>query len=224
MKMKTFKPDQYIYKLKADEPIGEVGLGEPFKVDLKNGFGKTFNDVAKFDAFMKSSDKARLNHPCSGPILIEGVERDVSLVVHIRSLTASKIFQCLSKSTGLMRGEFEGRHPQIWESNGKGFINWNGVLVRERPSLGVLATLDETKRSCGRCCENGGNLDFPFLSIGAKVYLPVNHEEAQLAVGDLHLRQGFGEISGMGLEADGTAVLEIETTEKIPYPVIDTGN
>jgi acetamidase/formamidase len=222
--MNRVSSENCIHKLQAGEPVAEVSVGGSIEVGLQNAFGRSFDTTEEFEAFMGSPDKSRLNHPCTGPILVNGADRTGSLAIYIRSLTADRAFQCLSTSTGLMRGEFDGRQPQIFNNIQRGFVDWNGILVRTRPSLGVLATLDDVKRSCGRCWKNGGNMDFPYLSIGSIVYLPVNHEEAQLAVGDLHLRQGHGELAGMALEADGSAILDIRFIEKIPYPVIDRGN
>lgn len=222
--MKKIEPGLPIYRLKAGEPVASVRPGEVFQVGLINGFGESFPDVDAFERFMEGPDKAKKNHPCTGPILVEGAGEDCSLEIIIRSLQADVAYQCLSKSTGILKGEFEGREPHILTPRPGGMIDWEGILTRQRPSLGVVATLDDVSRSCGRCTENGGNMDFPFLSPGARLYLPVNHSEAQLAVGDMHMRQGFGELAGMALESDGRAILEVGVTEKIPYPVIDTNN
>lgn len=221
--MKEFKPENYIYRLQAGEPVGTVKPGEIFRVHTKNGFGRDFDDTGAFERFMDGSEKAQYNHPCVGPVEVQGATADASLAIRIINITSEKALQCISKSTGLINGNGTGRHAQILDAR-DGFIDYGNVKVRHRPSIGVLATLDGESRSCGRCSENGGNLDFPYLSMDSTVFLPVNYQTGQIAIGDAHLRQGFGEIPGMGLECSAVTDLKVELVEKIPYPVIDTGN
>jgi acetamidase/formamidase len=219
--MQRFERHQAIHRLRAGEPAGTVRPGEVFVAELMNAFGKRMRRIDEFEAFMQSEEKGRLNHACTGPIRVEGVGRDSSVVVTVRRLVAENAMSCLSKSTGHLRGVFEGRQPKIFEKGEDGYALMHGLLVRADPSIGIIATLDDQDRSPGRCTENGGNIDLPYLSEGSQIYLPVNHPEALIALGDLHFRQGFGEASGMAMEADGEAELQVEAAEKIPYPVID---
>ncbi len=220
--MQEFTKDQCIHRLQAGEPIGSVRPGEEFKVDVESAFGRSFTDKAEFEAFMRSPEKNTLNHPCTGPVLIEGVGEGVSLAINIRNITLTHVMQCLSTSTGILKGEFEGRRCHVHTPNEDGDIQLgDSVIIKKGPSIGVMASLDNVNRSPGRCSELGGNLDIPLAQAGRTIYLPVNHEKALLAVGDLHLRQGLGEILGMAFEASGSVNLSIDVAEKIPFPVID---
>ncbi|XP_027916931.1 uncharacterized protein LOC114176179 isoform X2 [Vigna unguiculata] len=59
--------------------------------------------------------------------------------------------------------------------------------------------------------ENGGNCDIKNLSRGAKVYLPVFVEGANLSTGDMHFSQGDGEVSFCGaIEMSGFLELKCE--------------
>jgi acetamidase/formamidase len=52
----------------------------------------------------------------------------------------------------------------------------------------------------------GGNMDFRALTVGAKLFLPVNHSGARFYTGDPHGAQGDGEVSGNALEQSLTGV------------------
>lgn len=59
--------------------------------------------------------------------------------------------------------------------------------------------------------ENGGNCDIKNLTVGAKVYLPVFVEGANLSFGDIHFSQGDGEVSFCGaIEMAGYVVLKTD--------------
>ncbi|CAI0405580.1 unnamed protein product [Linum tenue] len=59
--------------------------------------------------------------------------------------------------------------------------------------------------------ENGGNCDIKNLSRGAKVYLPVFVEGANLSTGDMHFSQGDGEVSFCGaIEMSGFLELKCD--------------
>ena len=49
--------------------------------------------------------------------------------------------------------------------------------------------------------DHGGNLDTKLVTVGSRLYLPVEQEGAGLAVGDLHACMGDGELSGTGIDA-----------------------
>ncbi len=42
------------------------------------------------------------------------------------------------------------------------------------------------------------------------MYLPIFHDGAYLYFGDIHAKQGYGEVSGTGLETSANVVLEID--------------
>jgi acetamidase/formamidase len=56
----------------------------------------------------------------------------------------------------------------------------------------------------------GGNLDYNGLAEGTTVYLPLSREGAPLYVGDVHARQGDGELTGDALETSTEIELLID--------------
>ena len=57
---------------------------------------------------------------------------------------------------------------------------------------------------------NGGNLDIPFVCENTDIYIPVDIEGAGLYLGDIHAIQGYGELSGIAMEASSKIILDVE--------------
>lgn len=217
MKSINYK-DGLIGRLELQEPLAEVEPGEIFRVSTLNAFG--FDPSSEGD-FREKVDQPRKSHLLTGPIWVRGADENSSLAIHVLKLETESILRCISRSTGLLRGRFLDRDVHLDDVTSE--LDEEGVLIKGRASIGTIGTLDEVSRSPGRCSENGGNLDIPTLREGSVVYLPVNHSSGMFAVGDVHFRQGMGEISGMGYEANGKMDLLVQVCEKVPYPVVDNG-
>ena len=72
-------------------------------------------------------------------------------------------------------------------------------------------------RHNGWAGEWGGNFDIQEVTTGARVTIPVNVPGALLHVGDMHARQGDGEIcGGGGIETGGIVKLMVELGQKPP--------
>ena len=179
--------------------------------------------IEDFEAFLSNEEqKTRYNHPCTGPIEIETERSDISLAIHMLDMKATRGFQCISKSTGVLKDHFQTRQCEIYEMVDDHTLAFKGsdLLMRGSPKLGCISTIDHEVRSCGRACENGGNIDLNFLDKGSVIYLPVNHKNPRILVGDLHICQGNGEASGVGVEADGEIRMKVEIVDKINFPII----
>lgn len=204
----------------------KVVPGQVFTVPLQNAFGKSFERIEDFEAFLSpenQQEKRHLSHPCTGPIEVVTDRSDLSLAVHIVDMQALRGYQCISRSTGLLKEQFTDRECAIYEIGGDGSLRFSDgdIIMRGSPKLGFVATVDDQVRSCGRACECGGNLDFNLLDKGSTIYLPVNAEVPRLLVGDLHVCQGNGEACGIAVEADGEVTLQVDIVDKIDFPVIN---
>lgn len=200
--------------------------GQTFTVPLHNAFGKSFDSIEEFEAFLSpdnEEEKQRLNHPCTGPIEVITDRKNISLAIHIVEMNSKKGYQCISRSTGLLKEQFHDRECAIYDIGDDGVLHFNNgdIVMRGSPKLGFIATMDDQERSCGRAYKNGGNLDFNLLDKGSTIYLPVNAETPRILVGDLHVCQGNGEACGIAVEADGEVTLKIDIIDKIDFPVIN---
>lgn len=142
--------------------------------------------------------------------------------VQLLDFKVTKGYQCISRSTGLLKGRFEQRMCAIYDVDKDWNLHFRGKDLRMHgsPKLGFISTIDHQVKSCGIACENGGNIDLNFLDLGSVIYLPVNFPKARILIGDLHICQGNGEAAGVGVEADGEITLKIDIVDKVNFPVI----
>ena len=92
--------------------------------------------------------------------------------------------------------------------------------------IGVIgvAPAGAARVDCGSPGPHGGNMDTRLIGAGAVLYLPVAHEGALFAAGDLHAAMGDGEICGTGVEVSGaiTLRLDVRSDLRIEEPVLET--
>jgi len=101
-------------------------------------------------------------------------------------------------------------YVKILPVNEKGFL-WQETDFEARAMLGCIGTarpLDAPDKDIPHRC--GGNLDAKEVRAGSTVYLPVLTDKALLFLGDAHVRQGDGEITGWGAECRAEVELSVE--------------
>jgi len=101
-----------------------------------------------------------------------------------------------------------------------------GVRVPVRPHLGTAGVAPDAK---GRVSTippglHGGNIDNWRIGAGATMYYPVTVDGALFSIGDPHISQGDGELSGTAIEAslDCTFQLVLRKDLKVPSPLLET--
>jgi acetamidase/formamidase len=102
----------------------------------------------------------------------------------------------------------------------------HGVVVPLRPHFGTmgLAPARTGRHSSIPPGDHGGNIDNWRIGAGARMYYPVQVPGGLLSVGDPHVSQGDGEISGTALEAslNGLLRLTLRRDLDIGVPVLET--
>ena len=146
-------------------------------------------------------DDSRING-ATGPIFIKGAMPGDTLSVSIIDIKpnnsgVARIFP----GEGQLSNLIETPYAQFFEIN-QGQIRMNDrVNFPLNPMIGVIGVAPEfgeiPTMPAGK---HGGNLDNNLNGIGATVHLPVKHEGALLAIGDMHASMGDGEICGTGIE------------------------
>lgn len=101
-----------------------------------------------------------------------------------------------------------------------------GVRVPVRPHLGTAGVAPDVK---GRVSTvppgaHGGNIDNWRIGAGATMYYPVQVDGALFSVGDPHVSQGDGEISGTAIEASLDVMFQIVLRKdfSFPSPLLET--
>ena len=103
-----------------------------------------------------------------------------------------------------------------------------GFRVPVRPHLGTAGVAPDVK---GRISTippgiHGGNIDNWRIGAGATMYYPVAVDGGLFSVGDPHISQGDGEISGTAIEASLDILLQINLRRdfQFPSPLLETPN
>jgi acetamidase/formamidase len=101
-----------------------------------------------------------------------------------------------------------------------------GVTVALRPHFGTMGVAPGARgrHSSVPPGDHGGNIDNWRIGAGARMLYPVQVAGALLSVGDPHVSQGDGEISGTALEAslNGLLRLTVRSDISLKMPVLET--
>lgn len=101
-----------------------------------------------------------------------------------------------------------------------------GVLVPLRPHFGTMgvAPAEPERVSSVPPGDHGGNVDNWRIGAGGRMYYPVQVPGALLSVGDPHVSQGDGEISGTALESSLNGLLRVTIRRDLPFtaPILET--
>jgi acetamidase/formamidase len=103
-----------------------------------------------------------------------------------------------------------------------------GVAVPMRPHFGTMgvAPAEPGRHSSVPPGEHGGNIDNWRIGPGGRMFYPVQVPGALLSVGDPHVSQGDGEISGTALEASLNGLIRVHLRRDLPYehPTLKTAS
>ncbi|RLE64106.1 MAG: hypothetical protein DRJ49_05050 [Thermoprotei archaeon] len=110
-----------------------------------------------------------------GPVWINGTKPGMTLVVHIIDIQVHA----------------KGFIKKWIVPIEKGVINFHGFKINIKLVIGVIGVAQAEGNIPG---DHGGNLDGSDITIGSKVYLPIQVEGALFGVGDAHAIQGDGEV------------------------------
>ena len=89
--------------------------------------------------------------------------------------------------------------------------------------IGVIATA-LAGEAIPTSMPTGGNMDNRYITIGSKIYRPVQVEGALFGLGDVHGAMGDGEISYIGLEICAEVTVRVNSIKGagIRRPLIET--
>ena len=101
-----------------------------------------------------------------------------------------------------------------------------GVVVPLRPHFGTMGVAPAAPQRVSSVTpgHHGGNVDNWRIGAGGRMYYPVQVPGALLSVGDPHVSQGDGEVSGTALEASLNGLLRLTIRRDQPFtePVLET--
>lgn len=204
----------------GNAPTLRVRAGETFCVQTQLNRGpwlETHPEGERLKALLRGGN------PSSGCIWVEGAEPGMALEVRIGPITLDPVgYTRFRGGTGAMPswlgGSGIGWQERIVEVR-DGLIHWgDGKVLPVAPMLGFVGTSPRHETWSNVWAGfHGGNMDVQEVTTGAVVTLPVEVPGALLHVGDMHARQGDGEICGAGgIEASGLVELCCELVERPP--------
>ncbi len=230
--MQVVTKDTLYFETGADNPVTHrVDPGETFEVRTQINRGPWIDELPAEEQEMWRK-RLRGGNPASGCIYVEDAQPGDMLTVEIGGFDVDPVaYTCFAGSNGAMPGWLEiGSQTRLVEIR-DGWILWNEDLqLSLEPMLGFVGVAPERERlHNGWGGTWGGNLDVPEVTTGARVHLRVHHPGALLHVGDMHARQGDGEICGAGgIECGGRVRLTCRVTRPAPaalhWPRIETGD
>ena len=178
-----------------------------------------------------------------GPIYINGATPNDVLVVRIIEVKPN--FETAASNLGPNFGGLSAdprvrmlndpipAHRYVWELDLEKMTGTTqlheseteSITIDLKPMLGRVAVAPRGEEAFGGLWPGdfGGNMDAQEVRPGATVYLPIFHEGAYFYFGDVHARQGYGEVGGSGLETSADIVLEIDVIKgkTIDWPRIE---
>jgi acetamidase/formamidase len=222
-KMVTFQPQGYTRLFGGGEPVLRINAGDTVRTSTLDAGGRDGSDTAR----------SLGGNPQTGPIYVEGAIPGDTLSVTIVRIRLNKTIA--RSGTMVPPSALTADYARAAQSDPKLDGEWTldrdgGTAMLAHPSerlkdfkialkpmiggLGVAPARNEAFRT-QHLGSYGGNLDYNGLVEGTTVYLPVSREGALLHVGDVHARQGDGELTGDALETSAEVELRIDV---IPGP------
>lgn len=201
-----------------NEPTLHVKPGEEFEVETQMNRGPWLDDHPDREVL---EERLRGGNPSSGCIYVEGAEQGQVLTVHIGEIEVDPVgFTNFRGANGAMPGWLGGsgvgHHYKIVQIIRNEIIWSDRLRIPIAPMLGYVGVAPANTRWTNSWAgEWGGNFDIQEVTTGASVHLPVNVPGALLHIGDMHARQGDGEICGAGgIEAGGRVRVRCELAER----------
>lgn len=209
---------------KDNEPAARVQLSGPQKLIFQTV--DCYGGKIKPGGRIKDIDTAHLN-PATGPVYLEGAHPGDVLEIHIDKIECqSPGLSFCEAGGGLLAEESRVEELRFYEFDDETIDFGNGIRLPQNPMIGVIGVAaKDTPVPNAVPGDHGGNMDTTMIKEGAVLYLPVFHEGALLAVGDLHAAMGDGEAFFEGVEVAGevelTVALKKDMRIDIPFVKAD---
>jgi acetamidase/formamidase len=146
-------------------------------------------------------------HALCGPIEVRGARAGATLVVDVVQVTP--------RDWGIT---FAGETSVVWRLDATSGTADDGTVVALAPFLGVVGMppAEAGVHSTIPPRRSGGNIDCKELTVGARLFLPIEVDGALVSAGDGHAAQGDGEVSGTAIECPlDAAELRFDVREDI---------
>lgn len=169
------------------------------------------NQLLGEDAVLDELDWNAIN-PATGPVFVEGAMPGDVLKVSILDIQVAPVgtMAAIPDNGVLGKDITHSALKKIEVKEGLAYFSPD-ITISCKPMIGVIGVAPkEGTIPCGEPGSHGGNMDNTRIAAGSVLYLPVFHEGALLAMGDVHACMGDGEIMVTGLEIPAEVTVKIE--------------
>jgi len=221
--LKLFGKEHYITSFSAkNKPKFFVDLGETFQVETHDCYGGAFTNENQ----LRTSVSIDYINPATGPIYINDVKKGDILCIEVKNIELdSQGVMVLYPGMGTLGDKVKVEDTKIIPIVENTAYFSQHLQFQVQPMIGVIGVAPlNGEVLCESPGDHGGNMDTKYITSGNKLYLPVYHDGAYLALGDLHAAMGDGELDGSGIEIGGKVTLKVTRKEKQPLslPIVET--
>jgi len=204
--------DTQIFALGEKENAIEVNLHEEIIFHTKDCFNNQIDsECYKFHVL----DWDHIN-PATGPVYIKEAKAGDVLKVEVLDIELAEegTMCCLPENGVLGKDVTCDQVKKVKVENGH--CHFNDLKIPVNTMIGVIGVAPlEGNISCGTPGNHGGNMDNKRITKGSILYLPVFHDGAYFACGDVHACMGDGEIMVSGVEIDAKVTLRFDVIKGI---------
>lgn len=198
------------------KPIASVSAGETVEIEAYDCFGDSVRPERDWKKVLESGQEM-FENPVTGPIYVEGAEPGDTLAVDIVNIeVGERGVTALVPGFGVLEGWFTQVPPLSRFSEIKdGEVTFptsrgKSIKMPVRLMIGTIGVAPATETiATVTPSRHGGNLDTPEITVGNRLYLPVNVKGALFALGDVHATQGHGEVCGTGVEVPALVTVKL---------------
>lgn len=206
-----FTPQHYFTTLGAHPPALQVQPGDTVVTTTVDAHGL---DAA-------GQPVTPRGNPMTGPFFVVGAEPGDTLLIHLDRITPNRRmgWSRTMLAPNVVDPAFVAELP--WPPAGEDrYARWDvdvvagtATLLEPATALGRIvlpihamlgcfgvAPADGEAISTATSASHGGNMDYRGFAAGTTVHFPVFEAGALFCLGDVHARQGAGEIAGTGIE------------------------
>lgn len=198
-------------------PVVRVPSGAVVEAHLKEASDGQFTPESDVSAV--ATLKFDPIHPLTGPVYVEGAQPGDVLKVTILEIDPGDWgWAAVVPGFGFLADEFPDAHYRSFRIGADGTAQFNErIRVPIQAFAGVMGVAPATDSMLSTIPprSNGGNMDNRHLVQGVTVYFPVQVEGALFSVGDPHLAQGDGEVSGTAIEGPLRMIYRVEVLKNV---------
>lgn len=173
------------------------------------------NQITSEDYVLDELNWSHIN-PATGPVYVEGAKAGDVLKVEILDIVVDDegTMSCLPGS-GVLGKDITKRQVKKIPVK-EGYCMFNTFKLPVNPMIGVIGVAPEGDSvGCGTPGNHGGNMDNNKIVKGSTLYLPIFHDGAYFACGDVHACMGDGEIMVTGVEIAAKVTVRLNVIKGI---------